>query len=196
MEMHIAKGERAMSELITSVIQTQLDGKIAGMEKQQLQQSPKSGSFESVLQKTDPQTGPGINGQTANQINDPKMEAERQDLIRRYQELPEGMPKASALLPEYLNTKSTFQDFRNTLFNVVNSGNGLPKGSGILNEFSKTEQMWFRFDDVMKSGKDLSQAELLGLQAGLYQVSQHIEVLSKVVDQMTSGVKTILNTNL
>ena len=48
----------------------------------------------------------------------------------------------------------------------------------------------------MRSDKDLSSGELLGLQARLYQVSQHIDVMSKVVDQMTSGIKTILNTNV
>jgi hypothetical protein len=37
---------------------------------------------------------------------------------------------------------------------------------------------------------------LLGLQARLYQVAQHVEVVSKVIDQVTGGVKTILNTNI
>ena len=44
--------------------------------------------------------------------------------------------------------------------------------------------------------KNLSPGELLALQARLYQVSQHIEVMSKVVDQMAGGIKTVLNTNV
>ena len=48
----------------------------------------------------------------------------------------------------------------------------------------------------MMSDRDLSTGELLGLQARLYQVSQHIEVMSKVVDQVTGGIKSILNTNI
>jgi hypothetical protein len=38
--------------------------------------------------------------------------------------------------------------------------------------------------------------ELLGLQARLYQVSQQVEVMSKVIDQVTGGIKTILNTTV
>jgi hypothetical protein len=71
-----------------------------------------------------------------------------------------------------------------------------PKGTDLRGQFSKVEGEWHQLESIMKSDKDLSQGELLGLQARLYQVSQHVEVMSKVVDQVTGGVKTILNTNV
>ena len=71
-----------------------------------------------------------------------------------------------------------------------------PTGANLKGMFGKVEGEWFNLEQVMKSDKDLSTGELLGLQARLYQVSQHIDVMSKVVDQMTSGIKTILNTNV
>jgi hypothetical protein len=37
---------------------------------------------------------------------------------------------------------------------------------------------------------------LLGVQVQLYQMMSNVEMLSKVVDQMTSGVKTILQTQV
>ncbi len=65
----------------------------------------------------------------------------------------------------------------------------MPEGKNVANRFSQTENEWLKLDNIMRSDKELSQGELLGLQARLYQVSQHIDVLSKVVDQMTGGVK-------
>jgi hypothetical protein len=77
--------------------------------------------------------------------------------------------------------------------------NGMPKNQTAVdfgNRFSQVENEYKQIEGIMKSNKDLSPGELLGLQARLYQVSQHIEVMSKVVDQVTGGIKTILNTNV
>jgi hypothetical protein len=59
-----------------------------------------------------------------------------------------------------------------------------------------TQSDWAGIEKIFMSGKNLSQSELLFLQARLYQVSQHVDVMSKIIDQMTGGVKTILNTNI
>jgi hypothetical protein len=71
-----------------------------------------------------------------------------------------------------------------------------PSGTDLRGRFGQIETEWNQVEAIMRSNKDLSTSELLGLQARLYQVTQHVEVLSKVVDQVTGGVKTILNTNV
>lgn len=186
-----------MGDLVAGVIQKQLGGNIQGTEKQQqLQQSQNGRTFESVLRQTSGETN--AEAQAPNQtgkINDPKLENMRVDLMQRYQQLPEGVPKATAIFPEFLDTKTRMSAFREALNKAVGS-TGSTEGKGIQGRFAQTENEWFKIENLMNSDKELSQGELLGLQARLYQVSQHIDVLSKVVDQMTSGVKTILNTNV
>lgn len=181
-----------MSEFVTGIVQTQLEVEGTGA-KQQLTPNTQNGrSFENVLQEN----GSPDLGEPTTRLEDPKLESRRQELIERYQNLPEGVPKLTAILPDYLDTKAKFSDFRSYLNEAVKSVGSMPKGSGVQGTFSAVEEKWMNLTGVMQSGKDLSQGELLALQAGLYQVSQHIEVLSKVVDQMTSGVKTVLNTNI
>lgn len=187
-----------MGDLVNSVLQKQFGGNAQGTEKQ-LQQSQNGRSFENVLQKNNPQTS-GAETQTANQvgrINDPKLESMRVDLINRYQNLPEGAPKVTAIFPEYLDTKTRMSSFRDILNKAVDSvGSNSPQATNVQGRFSQVEDEWLKLENVMRSDKELSQGEMLGLQARLYQVSQHVDVLSKVVDQMSSGVKTILNTNV
>jgi len=184
-----------MSEFATAVVQTQMELKGAGTQNQAVQQTQNGRSFESVLQKDNSQIAPDPD-KTVTQLSDPKLEAGRQDLMKRIQDLPKGAPKVSAIFPEYLNTKNQVSDFKSHLSNVFKSGIGIPKGSGIKGSLTVLQNEWTGIDSAMMSANDLSQGELLALQAGLYRVSQHIEVLSKVVDQMTSGVKTVLNTNI
>ncbi|MGI8786278.1 MAG: hypothetical protein ACR2HG_00770 [Pyrinomonadaceae bacterium] len=188
-----------MSEIVAGVLQKQLSGNAAGMEKQ-LQQSPNGGrSFENVLQQNSGQTAPSMETQSSSQINkisDPKLDAMRVDLMQRYQNLPEGVPKVTAIFPEFLDTKTQMSTFRNILNQAIGSSGNNPPPNDIVGRFSQTEDEWFKLENVMRSDKELTQGEMLGLQARLYQVSQHIDVLSKVIDQMSSGVKTILNTNV
>ena len=96
------------------------------------------------------------------------------------------------LLPEWLDSNTRIKLLREAMKSV----GGSPTGTDLRGRFGQLEKDWYEIEKVMRSSKDLSQGELLGLQARLYQVSQHIEVMSKVVDQMTGGVKTILNTNV
>lgn len=41
-------------------------------------------------------------------------------------------------------------------------------------------------------GKDLGPGELLALQAGVYRYSEAVDLSAKLVDRVTSGVKTVL----
>jgi hypothetical protein len=186
-----------MSDLIGGIVQKQVGGNAAGMEKQ-AQQSQNNGgrAFENVLQQNGGQGATGAENQSVGKINDPKLESMRVDLVNRYQNLPEGAPKVSAIFPEYLDTKTRMSAFNNILNQAIGSNGNTPQATDIKGRFSQVEGEWAKLDGIMRSDKELSQGELLGLQARLYQVSQHIDVLSKVVDQMSSGVKTILNTNV
>lgn len=178
-----------MSDLIGGVLQKQIGG--AGLEKQAQQSQANGGrSFENVLQQNN-----GAENHSVGRINDPKLESMRVDLINRYQNLPEGAPKVSAVMPEFLDTKTRMSAFNDILKKAVGSS-GSPTSTDIKGRFSQVENEWQKLDGIMRSDKELSQGELLGLQARLYQVSQHIDVLSKVVDQMSNGVKTVLNTNV
>ncbi len=68
--------------------------------------------------------------------------------------------------------------------------------SDLRGNLVNTEKEWNAVQQIMSSDKNLSQGELLALQQRLYMVSQHVEVMSKVVDQMAGGIKTVLNTNI
>lgn len=154
-------------------------------------------SFESILQNGK-QTGgaPETGNSAVNSVNDPRLEAMRSDLIQRYQTLPSGAPKTSAIFPEFFDTKTRMTNFKNILNQAVENVGNTSKTKDAVGRFAQVENEVIQIDKIMRSDKELSQTELLGLQARLYQVSQHVDVLSKVVDQMTGGVKTILNTNV
>jgi thymidylate synthase len=182
-----------MGDLVANVIQKQFGGNTLGAEKQMLQQSQNGSKFENVLQQNNSQT---VQSQT-NPVTDSRLENMRVDLMQRYQQLPDGVPKVTAIFPEFIDTKTRMSNFKNVLNQAVFSvGGETPQAQNVQGKFSQVENEWLKLENVMTSDKELSQGELIGLQARLYQVSQHIDVLSKVVDQMTSGVKTILNTNV
>ncbi|MEP6902223.1 MAG: hypothetical protein ABJA66_10765 [Actinomycetota bacterium] len=188
-----------MGDFVAGTIQKQFSGNTFEIEKQ-LQNAPNGGrSFENVLQQGNGQTSPKVETQSVGQVNqiaDPKLDAMRVDLMQRYQTLPDGVPKITSILPDYLNTKTQMSSFRNILNQAIGSTGNTPPGTDVKGRFSQVEDEWLKLENVMRSDKELSQGEMLGLQARLYQVSQHIDVLSKVIDQMSSGVKTILNTNV
>ena len=73
---------------------------------------------------------------------------------------------------------------------------GAPANTDLRGRLGQVENEWNQVEQIMRTSPDMSTGELLALQARLYQVSQHVEVLSKVVDQVTGGIKTILNTNV
>lgn len=184
-----------MSDLISGIVQKQLGGSQAGLEKQAQQSQGGGRSFENVFQQGGGQGATGAESQAVNRVSDPKLESMRVDLMSRYQNLPAGAPKVTAVLPEFLDTKTRMSAFNNILTQAIGDSKS-PQATDLKGRFSQVESEWAKLDGIMRSDKELSQGELLGLQARLYQVSQHIDVLSKVVDQMSSGVKTVLNTNV
>lgn len=166
----------------------------ASKQQQQPQQQGGGRSFENVLQN-----GGGNNNEGGMALGQPtsvppaRLEQFRVDLMQRVGQLPEGSPRINALMPEFIDTKTRL----GLLKEAVSGMNGTtPANKNVMGSLSNVEGEWNQLDTIMKSNKELSQGELLGVQARLYQVSQHVEVLSKVVDQMTGGIKTVLNTNV
>jgi hypothetical protein len=192
-----------MSELVTTLAQTGFQDNMAGQQTKTQTETNKR-TFDQVMQeqqKTDETktTTPQTTNQTpetfpqATGVSGAKLEQMRLDLIQKNKEiLPPDTTTMSDILPDLLNNKSRLGLLRQAMSEVNN-----PQGrTEVLGRLSQIEKESNAIEAIMKSNKDLSPGELLGLQARMYQVSQHIEVMSKVVDQMTSGIKMILNTNV
>ena len=167
-----------------------------GQEKLQQQGGGGGRSFEGVLrQQGAPQEGQAGAAQAPEQaegVSGAKLEQMRLDLMNRVERLPPGAPNVNALLPELIDTRTRLGMLRD----VMSKSHGAPVGTDLRGRFGQVENEWNQVESVMRSNRELSTTELLGLQARLYQVTQHVEVLSKVVDQVTGGIKTILNTNV
>lgn len=200
-----------MAEAISGVLQKQMDGSVGGGAEKMAQNAQQNGrSFESVMQEGNSQNTDSIN--QFGKLNDPKMEqlrvdllnqkqmqvpaAKRQDLINRANNVPPGQPNVTAILPEVLDTKSGLNNFSQILARAAEQTGGIAKNSGITGIFQGIENQYASTMTAFNSAQNMSQGQLLVMQARLYQVSQHVDVLSKVVDQMTGGVKTVLNTNI
>lgn len=196
-----------MSEIISAVanqIQQSLQEQTL---KQPPQQSAEKRSFESYLQQQTPdapnggaaatggaekstvQTAPPVSG--AEMQN--KLEQMQTELAERFKQNTVEQNKVNALLPELLDNKSRLGLLKEA---YVKMGGAAKPATDFGGQLIKLEGEFKGVESIMKSDKNLSPGELLALQARLYQVSQHIEVMSKVVDQMAGGIKTILNTNI
>ena len=168
-------------------------GGVGGVGGQQGQ--PAGRSFESVLRN-----GEGVPGGDPTPAAPPpppapsgaRLEELRLDLMQRVGQIPGGNPSFDAMWPELSDGRSRMGLLREAMRGVGNT----PTGTDLRGRFGQVEREWFELEQILVSDRELSTGELLGLQARLYQVSQHIEVMSKVVDQMTGGIRTILNTNV
>lgn len=167
----------------------------------QLQQNQAGGqSFDTVLQQgSNAQGGEQGNAAAAKQPSEvtatprsAEFERLRFDHMQRTAHIPADNSKINALMTEITNQKTTLGMFKEALKSVGSKS----EASNVVGRFSQVENEVNQLNTLMASGKEFSQGELLGLQLRVYQVSQHVEVLSKVVDQMTGGIKTILNTNV
>lgn len=142
-------------------------------------------SFESVLQQTVGQPadilrqGSGTSGLTLEQL--------RADLIQRLTN-----PSASDFGSLLDQARLRIPALRESLHGLSPDR----RSPDLLARFSQFENQWLQIETILSSDRELSQGELLGLQARMYQLTQNIEILSKVVDQVTSGIKTVLQTNV
>lgn len=72
-------------------------------------------------------------------------------------------------------------------------------GSMVMNMMSSLEKGQVNIDKMINGGlssKNMSQGELLQLQAGMYKYTQELDLCSKVVEKATSGLKDTLKTNV
>jgi hypothetical protein len=184
-----------MADPVSGIVQGNLSQQLEGQRLQQ-QQGGGGRSFESVLRQQEGDASaagatPGANAPAP--VSGAKIEQMRVDLMERVGRLPQGSPNVNALLPELIDSRTRLGMLREVMSKPSAAG---PSGTDLRGRFGQIETEWNQVESIMRSNKDLSTSELLGLQARLYQVTQHVEVLSKVVDQVTGGVKTILNTNV
>ncbi len=181
-----------MADPVSGIVQGNLSQQLEGQRFQQ-QQGAAGRSFESVMRQQEEGAAVRPEAQAPEPVSGAKIERMRIDLMERVNKLPPGSPNVNALLPELLDSRTRLGMLRD----VISKSNA-PGASAtdLRGRFGQIESEWNQVESIMRSNKDLSTTELLGLQARLYQVTQHVEVLSKVVDQVTGGVKTILNTNV
>lgn len=185
-----------MSDPVSGIVNRVASQTLNGAGQQPTPQQNGTGggrSFESVLQNGNNPSGATRDPLATPQISGARLEQMRVDLTRRLDQLPPGQSNLSALLPELLDTRSRMGLLRDA---INGAGRTQPGGMDLRGRLGQLEANWQGIEQTMRSSRDLSSGELLSLQARLYQVSQHIEVMSKVVDQMTGGIKTILNTNV
>lgn len=160
----------------------------------QLQQTQGDGqSFQQVLQQAGNKgEQPKASAPEQTQpVRSEEFERLRVGLMQRTESLP-ATNRLTELLPHILSSRTDMSLMRQALDRTGNS----QKATDLRGRMGQLENELNSIDAIWRSKKDLSPGELLALQARLYQVTQHVEVLSKVVDQMTGGIKTILNTNV
>ena len=174
------------------------------------QQAPTSGSrsFESYLQQdTKTNTPTGDKTTTAiQQVDKPqepattsgaemqkKLDEMEAQLAERFKQQNKDQSRLNQMLPELTDSKTRLGLLREAYSKI---GNTSKVTSDLSGRFVQVENEYREVEAIMRSDKNLSTGELLALQARLYQVGQHIEVMSKVVDQMAGGIKTVLNTNV
>jgi len=173
-----------------------------GLKQQQTQTANKS--FESYLQQ-DSKTQNGTNTtqtQSVDKVQEPttsgaemqrKLDQMEAELAQKFKEQNQNQGNFNKMMPELLESKSRLGMLKEAYGKI---GDTSKMTSNLPGRFMQVETEYKAVESIMMSDKNLSTGELLALQARLYQVGQHIEVMSKVVDQMAGGIKTVLNTNV
>ncbi len=190
-----------MSEIISAVanhIQQSLQEQ--SLKQQPQPQSGEKRSFDSYMQQTSDAPGgtaAGAEKPAAQPVSGSEMQVKLEqmqtELAQRFSQNAPDKNKINSMLPDLLDNKSRLGLLKEAYSKIGDTSKATGNLSGQL---AQTENEYKQVESIMKSDKNLSSGELLALQARLYQVSQHIEVMSKVVDQMAGGIKTVLNTNV
>ena len=99
-----------------------------------------------------------------------------------------------------VQTQTASSDQRSTKTDPVAQKTEVSKSTNAINGlFANIEKGQIQMDKLINgglSGKNFSNSELLGLQAGMYKYSQELELTSKVVEKATSGLKDTLKTQV
>lgn len=183
-----------MGESISAVISQQLQQTQGNQAlKQDPAQTNNGKTFEAHLQdkiqsgdqaKAD---GPGTDAST-------KLEQIQAELQKKNQVTEADTSKMTQMLKEIMGDSGGRMSMLKDAYN--NLGKKGKVTGDLRGNLVTTEKEWNAVQQIMNSDQNLTQGELLALQQRLYMVSQHVEVMSKVVDQMAGGIKTVLNTNI
>lgn len=189
-----------MNDMISGLA-GQIFQKLAENPAAKMQPTPQGGrSFESYMQQDGKTTVGGVD--QSPKIEQPKTSGvEMQDklaeleksLSDRFRESDRKQTDFNKLMPDLTDSKTRLSMLREAYSKI---GDTSKVTSDLGGRFVQVESEYKAVEEIMHSSKNLSTGELLALQARLYQVGQHIEVMSKVVDQMAGGIKTVLNTNV
>lgn len=188
-----------ISGMVGQVLQQALQNPVAKQQQQPVATEKKS--FESYLQQQQEKTVSSETNTMQNPTTQPtsgtemskKLEDLQTQLSQKINQQNVDQNKYSKMLPDWMNTETRMGMLKDAYSNIPNTKKVTSDLSG---RFMQVEGEYKAVESIMHSNKNLSPGELLALQARLYQVSQHIEVMSKVVDQMAGGIKTVLNTNV
>lgn len=180
-----------MSAALSSLVQQTLKQTVEDQSVKQQAQTQNKTSFESHLQKDQNTQNPNQSNSSGVQLQD-KMSQLENNLAQKLQQTNPIGSNSNDIPKELLDNKSRLGLLKEAYSKMGNSN----VAGGFESRLSQTENEYKQVESLMKSDKNLSPGELLALQARMYQVSQHIEVMSKVVDQMAGGIKTVLNTNI
>ncbi len=189
-----------MSDLISGVVQKAFQQTLQDQTAKPQTETTGKRSFESYLQQNG---GTENGGVTQSQAAEPqkisgadmqsKLDQMQADLQQKFNQNQPANNNFNAMIPELSDGKSRLGLLKEAYNNIGNTSKATGNLSG---RFTQIESEYKNVEQIMKSDKNLSPGELLALQARLYQVSQHIEVMTKVVDQMAGGIKTVINTNV
>jgi hypothetical protein len=180
-----------MNQVISNVTQTALQ---QGPEKQAEQTQPKT-SFEETLKKVEQPTpvSEASMQKTQESLSNPDLARIQAELQFKSQQIPQvGPTSKSDMFPQFEMLGGRMGMMKDMMQGITKA----PDASGLKDFAKRAENMYGDVVKMMNSDRDLRPSELLTLQARMYMISQHIDVMSKVIDQMTGGVKTVLNTNI
>lgn len=183
-----------MSEFISGVISHQLQ---QSQGNQALKQNPaQSGgkSFEAQLQDKMQAAVDQTKTDKPSTETTSKLDQIQEDLQKRTQAPDADSARMTKMLQDIMGESGGRMSMLKDAYNNLGKTAKVP--SDLRGNLVNTESEWKAVQQIMNSDKNLSQGELLALQQRLYMVSQHVEVMSKVVDQMAGGIKTVLNTNI
>jgi hypothetical protein len=206
-KVYFSIGEAKMSDMISGVAGQLFQQIVENQTLKQQSQTQNNRSFESYLQQdTKPQTPTGDKTATPTQAVEKttapatsgtemqkKLDLMEAELAEKFKQTNQSQNNFNKMLPELLDSKTRLGMLKEAYSKI---GDTSKVTSDLSGRFTQVENEYKQVEAIMKSDKNLSTGELLALQARLYQVGQHIEVMSKVVDQMAGGIKTVLNTNV
>ena len=74
--------------------------------------------------------------------------------------------------------------------------NTMNKIAGIMGEVNDGQVKLQRLVDLVTSGQKISPQEMIAIEAGVFSLTQELELVGKVTQEATQGVRQTLNTNL